>query len=69
MNKKAFILIDSLITISLMINLVLVIISFYQIYEKYKASEIIIEENMNERINEILNNTYVCGACEINDIS
>ena len=65
MNKKAFLLLDSLVIISIIINLTLLIASFYQLLNKHNEQNNYHEINLNNKLETILNNTYSCEGCLI----
>ncbi len=69
MNKKGFLLIDSLITVFIVTIVCFLCYSMYHVILNYKDGYINFQENSNINLEKIYSNSYECEVCEIIDES
>ncbi len=69
MNKKGFLLIDSLITVFIVTIVCFLCYSMYHVILNYKQGYINFQENSNINLEKIYSNSYECEVCEIIDES
>ena len=69
MNKKGFLLVDSLITIFIVSVMALLCIAIFESIDNYKKGYQDYKEETNERLNNLYNSLGVCERCVIEEDS
>lgn len=67
LNKKGFLLIDSLITVFVTSLVCVMCYALYQSLIKYDDGYIKYQEDSNERLEHIYHNLWHCEECEIDE--
>ena len=69
MNKKGFLLVDSLITIFIVSAMSILCITIFKSINNYKEGYQSYKEETNERLNNLYNSLGVCERCVIQEDS
>lgn len=69
MNKKGFLLVDSLITIFIVSTMALLCIAIFESINNYKEGYQNYKEETNERLNNLYNSLGACERCIIEEDS
>ena len=66
-TDDGYILLDSLLSIFLVITMCCLCLSIYKSIDDYERGYLNYQQNSNERLQDILYSTYYCEACEIDE--
>lgn len=67
MNNKGFLLLDSIVSIFIVMNICLLCMSIYKVIDKYEDGLINYQNKSNIRLERIMSQAYYCEGCYIKD--
>ena len=67
MNKKGFLLVDSLMTVFIVTSISVLCIGIFRLIDKYEYSYTKYQNESNERLEIMINEQVICEGCLIKD--